>query len=142
MTLEDNKNLVLRFARNVFDEGSIDDVSRYLAPDFFNHATGLAGVDHYKETIRAARKLLNAPNVVDQVLADCDLVALFLTVSGVHNGDFVLQGIRYQPTGRTFSTQHVHLFRLRDNAIVEHRAIRDDFSMLKQLGIVTLATPD
>ncbi|MDQ2742982.1 MAG: ester cyclase [Chloroflexota bacterium] len=127
MTLEDNKYLVLRFARNVFDEGSIDDVSRYLAPDFFNHATGLAGVDHYKETIRAARKLLNAPNVVDQVLAD---------------GDLVLQGIRYQPTGRTFSTQHVHLFRLRDNAIVEHRAIRDDFSMLKQLGIVTLATPD
>jgi predicted SnoaL-like aldol condensation-catalyzing enzyme len=142
MTLEDNKNLVLQFTRSVFDEGKIEDASRYLAPDFFNHVTGLPGVDHYERTIRAARALLSAPNVVDRVLAEDDMVALFLTVSGAHNHDFVLQGKRYPPTGRAFSTQHVHLFRLRENAIVEHWAIRDDLSMLTQLGIATLAIPD
>lgn len=142
MTLEDNENLVLQFTSNVFDEGKIDEASRYLAADFFNHVTGVPGVGHYERTIRAARALLNAPNVVDRVLAEDDMVALFLTVSGAHNHDLVLQGKRYPPTGRAFATQHVHLFRLRESAIVEHWAIRDDLSMLKQLGIVTLATPD
>jgi predicted SnoaL-like aldol condensation-catalyzing enzyme len=142
MTVDDNKNLVRRFAREVFDDGHIDAADQYLAPDFINHVTGQTGSAPYKETIRFVRTFLNAPNVEDHILAEGDMVALFLTVSGVHTQPTVFGGTPYPATGKSFSTRHVHLFRVRDGVLVEHWAIRDDLSMLLDLGIVQFTTPD
>lgn len=142
MSVEDNKMVVRQFAREVFDEGNIDAADRYLAPDFFNHVSGKTGAETYKQGIRFVRTILNAPNVEDHLIAEGDKVALFLTVSGVHSHPTVFQGTRYPPTGRPFSTRHVHLLRLRDGLLVEHWAIRDDLSMLMELGIVQFTKPD
>jgi hypothetical protein len=35
--LEANKDLIRRYTHAVFDEGDVDAVDRYLAPDFFNY---------------------------------------------------------------------------------------------------------
>jgi predicted SnoaL-like aldol condensation-catalyzing enzyme len=142
MTAEENKELVRRFAREVFDEGNVDAADRYLAPDFFNHVTGQAGIAPYKETIRFVRTFLNAPNVEEHIVAEGDKVALFLTASGVHNQPTVFHGASFPATGRSFSTRHVHLFRLRDGLLAEHWAIRDDLSMLMELGMVQFTKPD
>jgi predicted SnoaL-like aldol condensation-catalyzing enzyme len=141
MTAEENKELVRRFAREVLDEGNIDAADRYVAPDFFNHVTGQAGIGPYKETIRFVRTFLNAPNVEDDIVAEGDKVALFLTASGVHDRPTVFHGRSYPATGKPFSARHVHLFRVRDGLLAEHWAIRDDLSMLMELGIVEFTEP-
>jgi len=41
-------------------------------------------------------------------------------------------------TGKHFSVQHMHRFRLHDEKIVEHWAVRDDLGMLEQLGHVVV----
>jgi hypothetical protein len=38
--LEDNKELIRRYTRAVFDEGDVAAVDEYLAPDFYNHVSG------------------------------------------------------------------------------------------------------
>ena len=46
--LEENKDLIRRYTQAVFDEGDVDAVDRYLAPDFFNHVTGRSGTEDFK----------------------------------------------------------------------------------------------
>ena len=58
-------------------------------------------------------------------------------VSGKHVGDFF--GI--PPTGRSFSYPAVHMYRISNGKIVEHRAIRDDLRFMMQLGVVGPASP-
>jgi predicted ester cyclase len=39
------------------------------------------------------------------------------------------------PTGHRVSTQHIHIYRVEDDMVAEHRACRDDIGGLRQLGI-------
>lgn len=55
-TPEENKELVRRYTREVFDEGNVAAVDRYLAPDFFNHVTGRSGTEDFKRLAREVAK--------------------------------------------------------------------------------------
>jgi predicted ester cyclase len=41
------------------------------------------------------------------------------------------------PTGKKFTVQHIHWFKLKQGLIAEHRATRDDLGMMVQLGLIT-----
>jgi predicted ester cyclase len=71
------------------------------------------------------------------IIASSDRVAAILTMSGTHVGDYA--GIA--PTGRTFSYPQVHIFRIADSKVVEHRAVRDDLKLMIQLGVIGPALP-
>ena len=45
------------------------------------------------------------------------------------------------PTGNKISYQAVHIFTIEDGKIIEHKAIRDDLSLMYQLGVVRAAIP-
>ena len=66
------------------------------------------------------------------MIAEGDMVACRITVSGTHDGDF--QGT--PPTGKRFAVDHVHWHRLADGKLVERWAVRDDLGTLIQLGII------
>ncbi len=40
------------------------------------------------------------------------------------------------PTGKRFSVEHIHIFRITDGKLSEHWAVRDDLGMTRQLGVV------
>jgi predicted ester cyclase len=69
---------------------------------------------------------------VHDVLGDGDLVAVYLTHHGRHTGD--LMGIA--PTGRTVAYPYVHFFRFRDGKVTEQWSVRDDMTLMRQLGVV------
>jgi predicted ester cyclase len=54
-----------------------------------------------------------------------------MIVSGTDTG--TLKGI--PPTGKGFSVDYVHWFRLADGKVAEMWAVRDDLSRLQQLGL-------
>ena len=54
------------------------------------------------------------------------------TWSGTHEGTFM--GI--PPTHRRVETHHMYLFRLKDGKVTEYRAVRDDLTMMGQLGVL------
>lgn len=78
--------------------------------------------------------------IIDMV-ADHDVVVTRNRVSGTHKGvakravnGGMLVGV--QPTGKRFEVQHIRWYKLRDGKTVEHRAVRDDIGMMRQLGLL------
>jgi predicted ester cyclase len=69
-----------------------------------------------------------------------DVVVVRCKVSGTHRGVGTMSmnnmPVGAQPTGKRFEVTHMHWHKLRDGAIVEHYANRDDLGMLRQLGLV------
>jgi predicted ester cyclase len=79
---------------------------------------------------------------IHDTVADKDLVAVNLTMSGRHvtpyvtyAGDGAVDAV-FPPTNRTFATTQSHWFRIEDGKILEHWANRDDLGMATQLGWV------
>lgn len=77
---------------------------------------------------------------IHHVVADNDLVALHVTMSGKHTGTFVAFDEEGQPqqafpaTGKSFSVKQTHWLRIIDEKVVEHWANRDDLGQAMQLG--------
>ena len=67
---------------------------------------------------------------IHQAIAEGDTVVLHCTFSGRHTGPFM--GIA--PTDRPFAFRQVHVVRFQDGLGVEHWAVRDDLTLLRQLG--------
>jgi predicted ester cyclase len=76
------------------------------------------------------------------ILAEGDWVVAHCMFSGTHKGigrsPFVHEGLLMgvPPTGKSFKTQHIHMFRMEDGLIVEHWAARNDVGMARQLGLL------
>jgi predicted ester cyclase len=77
-------------------------------------------------------------------VAEGDSVVVRSKVSGTHLGvgKLAVNGgmlVGVAPTGKRFVVENIHWYRLRDSAIVEHYAARDDIGMMRQLGLLPAA---
>ncbi|MFC8828569.1 ester cyclase [Streptomyces sp. NPDC057137] len=88
--------------------------------------------------MRSAFSELRFP-VTDSAAKD-DKVWLLLRMRGTHTGPFVRfrngkldQAI--PPTGREIDFEQLHVVTVRDGEVVRHEALRDDLTMLGQLGV-------
>ena len=136
MGIQENKDLVSRFTNEVMNDGNLDALDDYLSPDFVNHVTGQTGIEAYRAVLEWARRLQGEGgiNVIDTLIAEDDRVAMFITVNGRLTNDVQILGLTLPANGTPFSNKHVHTYRVRDGKLVEHWAIRDDLTMLNQLG--------
>jgi predicted ester cyclase len=69
---------------------------------------------------------------IHRLVEEGDTVAIFCTLHARHTGEFM--GIR--PTGREIAFKLVHIIRYQDGKGVEHWAVRDDLTLLRQLGVL------
>jgi predicted ester cyclase len=134
--VEANKELIRRYTREVFDEGDEDAVDRYLAPDFFNHVTGRTGTEDFKRLARELRGASGAANEIDLLVAEGDFVVVLMTITRAVTEDLRVFGFTIPARGQTYTVQHIHVYRIVDGRIREHWAVRDDLSMLRQLGAI------
>jgi predicted ester cyclase len=79
-----------------------------------------------------------------QVVVDGEHIMVEEIMSGTHLGTPelpVLGGllVGVPPTGRRFTAQSIHYYRIADDEIVEHRAVRDDLGIMQQLGLIARA---
>jgi steroid delta-isomerase-like uncharacterized protein len=92
---------------------------------------GIAGFKYVMEWVRTFSSDVHYD--INDVIAEADKVAVRMTQSGTHTGS--VTGI--PPTGKRFSVDYVHWFRLEDGKVAEMWAVRDDLSRLEQLGLIT-----
>jgi predicted ester cyclase len=79
---------------------------------------------------------------IDEATAEGDRVVCKVTMAGTHLGqptmpqafNGMLAGVA--PTRKKVEVLQFHSFRIRDGAISEHSAVRDDLGMCKQLGLI------
>ena len=137
---EENKTQYRRTLEEVFNQGNLAIVDELVAPDFLNHEVPPGMNNRGPESTQQIVGMLRAafPDLhvtIEELVAEGNTVAGRVTMSGTHLGPF--QGI--PATGRSFEQAQMHFVRFRDGKAIEHRAVRDDLGMMRQLGLI--ATP-
>jgi steroid delta-isomerase-like uncharacterized protein len=131
--LETNKAVVRRFIDEVFLRGSFEAVDELLTQDFTPHTWGSVppGRDGLKEAIGRVRSgISDARMTIDDIIAEGDRVAVRLTSSARHTGDFM----GMPASGKRYEIGEIHIFRLRDGRVAEHWHQADFMGMMRQLG--------
>jgi steroid delta-isomerase-like uncharacterized protein len=135
--LEQNKRLVDRFVQELFSQGGLGAVDRYLAPTFVDHDPPVPGAPDGREGLRRAAAMFRAAlpdwtSTVDQYVAEGDVVVERFTASGTRQGP--LMGV--PGTGEELVLRGVNIFRIEGDRIVERWGRLDDLGLLRQLGLV------
>jgi predicted ester cyclase len=139
MSLEANKQIAISSFR-VIESDDPELAHEIIAQDFINleaaddpdqpdrNLNGPAGFLATRSWLRSAFSDLRFEDL--ETIAEANTVVVLATMTGRHTG--VFQGI--PPAGQSFRQRQIHVFRLQDAKIVEHRARRDDLGLLLHLG--------
>ncbi len=135
-TAAENKATVQHLYEQLFNQGNLSVADEVIAPDFINH-NAPPGSNRGPESMRQLITMLSTafPDMhytVEEIVAEGNTVVIRVTASGTHQGPF--QGM--PPTGRSVRQDQMHFIHFRDGKVVEHRAVRDDLGMMRQLGVI------
>ena len=126
-----------RAARAMLDAyaaGELERLRDLVTADFVDHGLppGVVppGPDGYIATLGFLGAVLQARYEVHEVVANGDHVAIRATVHGVHNSDYL--GV--PATGKPFAMPTMHLYRGEGDRLAEHWGVRDELSVLRQVG--------
>ena len=132
----DNEQLV-RDAFEAVVAGRINDLDKYIAPDYVRHsqATPDVQVDSlavFKDFLRKDRETFPDQQIeLTHIIAQGDLVAFWATYSGTQLGPMG----PFPATGKTIQLDMSGVHRIADGRIVETWVIWDNLTALSQLGL-------
>jgi steroid delta-isomerase-like uncharacterized protein len=132
-TTEENKALVRRFVEEIFVRGNVAAVDELLADDFVPYTwpyTGDGKKDLKQAMERVANGLSNPQFVIEDEIAEGDRVVVRLKASATQSGEFM----KMPPSGKRYSIEEIHIFRIRDNKVVAHWHQFDQMGLMQQLG--------
>jgi steroid delta-isomerase-like uncharacterized protein len=129
-----NRSVVRRLLEDFLGCGDPAVADQVLAPEFTDHNPsnpGLSGPDNLKRSVRDwCLAFPDTRTIVDNVIAEADVVAARWTSTATHRGTFLgipATGVRVTVTGSG-------LFRLVDGRIVESWDHFDALGLVQQLG--------
>lgn len=135
VTQQETKALAQRLYEEWFAGGDMDAAMEHVDASYVSHASP-PGTPQGPDNVRALAALLSRAFSaqrydVHRVIGDGDLVAVHLTWHATHDGEFL--GI--PATGARIAAEQTHMLRFVGGRIAEHWAVRDDLTMLRQMGI-------
>jgi predicted ester cyclase len=140
MSAEANKAVVLGVIEAANRQDAIA-AAGFYARDVCNHnrQVGREGMRQILQSLFAAFPDWHFE--VEEMLAIGDDVVVLETMTGTHLGTPalpVLWGalVGVPATGKRVEVYQMHRFRVVNGEVVDHRAVRDDFGMMQQLGLV------
>jgi len=148
MSAEDNAAIVRRFVDEVHNKRNLDALHELTASNFVYrdaHDTERAedGLAEYRRMLEAEYTAFpDVSSMIDTMVAEGDTVVTRETMSGTHSGTLTVRGPRLgevmisPPTGRRINVASVNIMRIADGCIRELWRLRDDFEMIRQLGLL------
>jgi steroid delta-isomerase-like uncharacterized protein len=138
MSLEEIKQIALKFFDDIYNQGNLDGIDSLIIPSFVYHARGedVEGTENFKKWISSDRAAFSDMKftVVDSI-AESGKVASTFVVEGTHEKEF--RGI--PPTHKKFETVGVTVFHFEGNKIKEAWIVVDGLSAALQIGVVKRA---
>ena len=135
MTTETNKAAVRRF-HECFDAGDWSGVAALCTKDMKSYQTGVDGAQSYAAFEAFAngfgRAFSQSRMIIEDQVAEGDVVATRITWSGIHTGDF--NGI--PASGRPVRIECCVFDRFKDGKITEHRGQFDAMALMAQIGAI------
>ncbi len=129
----ENKKVARRVLEEIFPANDEDALREVISDQFLNHEApegtppGLGAITMFMHILNQA--FSEQRWQIEDVIAEGDKVVLRCTHSGVHTGDYF--GV--PATGRTFAYKQMHIIRVVEGKGVEHWAVRDDATLMRQL---------
>ena len=136
MGIDDDKAAARRTWEEIFPACDDAGLAQVVAPDSVDHGRrpgepgGLEGARqamHWLATVFSDQRW-----EVHRVVGEGDMVVVHCTHHARHTGD--LMGIA--PSGREVAYDYVHILRFRDGKAVERWSVRDDMTLMRQLGVL------
>lgn len=128
VSVEDNKLLVLRLYDDLLNRGRLGLAAELIAADFVDHGappgapSGPAGLCAFVRALRVA--FPDGRHVLEDLIAEDDLVAVRLTFVGTHTGPLVAR-----PTGRRVAEPQIHIVRVADGKGIERWMASHDMAL-------------
>jgi steroid delta-isomerase-like uncharacterized protein len=138
--MSDNKELVQRFADEVFTKKNLDYMNQVCSSDYVCHDTieGVLDLEANKQLISTMQSSFsNWKTELFECFGEGELVALRWKIDGTHEKDFL--GVA--ATGKPCSFEGISLFRCEDGKIAEEWDQYDALGLLQQLGAIELEKP-
>ena len=136
MSAEENKAVVRRYFEELWNKGDLAFIEEYIGPDV-THSWGHETRDQWRDAIaRWRRGFPDLRYVVDELVAEGDMVAANTRLTGTHRG--VLQiGTwgPWAPTGKSVDVREANFFRLAGGKVVEIWVAWDTTTFARQLGV-------
>ena len=135
MSSRENKRLARRVLEELFERGNLDPVDELIHPELVNHEAppdNAQGPEGLKETV-SLRGLWGPMHAdIEDELCEGDKVVARVTMHGRHVGEFLGK----PPTGKKFTAEQIHIWRVMDGKVIEHWSVRDDLGQALQLGLI------
>jgi predicted ester cyclase len=147
MSITANKEIVRRFYEEVFNQRNVDAIDELVHPEFLNHdPTPLASRDpesmkQFIHTITQAfpdhhHAIFQRKGFANEdLIAEGDKVVMRCTLTATHQGLFP-GFLDMPPTGKSICQRQIHILQVQDGKVSEHRVVRDDLTMMQQLGLI------
>lgn len=140
-TIERRNKEIIRRQIEKWTGSDLDAIAADFAKDARNHGetVGRDGIRIVVEDIW--RTFPDFRGEILDIVAEADTVVARVRVSGTHlgTGEIPVNGgmlVNVPPTGRKFTVQHIHFYKMRDGEIADHFATRDDLGMMQQLELL------
>jgi predicted ester cyclase len=125
MTLSTNKELIESFIEDIFNKHDISATEKYFAKD------STTGSVDFKQFLSALFKAFpDMQTKIEHIVAENDLVVVFLNGSGTHAGEFRGKS----PTNKRVNIRSADLYKIESEKIVEHWDVVDQLNLLHQTG--------
>jgi steroid delta-isomerase-like uncharacterized protein len=139
MSTTANKEIVRRFYEEVFNQRNVDAIDELVHPEFTNHdPTPVASRDpeSMKQFIHTMTQAFpDHHHAIEDLIAEGDKVVMRCTLTATHQGLFP-GFLEMPPTGKSICQRQIHILRVQDGKVSEHRVVRDDLTMIQQLGLI------
>lgn len=139
MSTAANKTIIRRFYEEVFNQRNIEAIDELVHPEFFNHdPTPAASRD--PESMKQFIKIFTTAfpdhhHAIEDLIAEGDKVVMRCTLTATHQGQFP-GFLEIPPTGKSICQRQIHILRIQDGQVAEHWVVRDDLTMMQQLGLI------
>ena len=134
--VEENKAKARRSWEELMPACDVEGMREIIDPEVIRHGARPGdppGFEGIKRTMLWLASVFSDQRwEIHQVIGEGDMVAIHCTHHGRHTGE--LMGI--PPTNRTVAYDYVHILRFRDGKAAEHWSVRDDMTLMRQLGVL------
>jgi predicted ester cyclase len=128
------KTKARRTWEEIFPKGDVAALAEVVHPDCVDHGDppgAPQGFEAAKRTMLWLQGVFSDQRwEIHKLIGEGDTVAVYCTMHARHTGD--LMGIA--PTNRPVSFSYVHILRFQDGKAIERWAVRDDLTLMRQLG--------
>lgn len=140
MSIAENKAIVRRQFEEAWNQNKIAELNEYLSEDnvhYFGNRPGPFGPNELRALIANWRGgIPDFQYHILHVVAEGDLVVLYVRFTGTHTGTFTVAGRTLTPSNRMIDETETIMSRVANGKIVESWATWDRLSFLEQLGAI------